>query len=90
MGNVGNLLLYNDCSTIIHALIRSYYFDSILYNGHKYNTIDRPNTSVSVNRNEHITSAVKNLHWIKIPDRITYTMLTYKSYTKLRRLIYVH
>ena len=33
-------------------------------------------------RREHITPVLKSLHWIKIQDRITYTilMLTYKSY----------
>ena len=65
-----NLLWYDACSTIIHALIscRLYYCNSIVYN------VPRSKT--------YYPSFEKKLHWLKIQDIIIYTilMLTYKSY----------
>ena len=68
IGKIRNLLWYNACSTIIHALIscRLDYCNSLLYNVPTHKTYP----------------VLKSLHWLKILDRITYKilMLTYKSY----------
>ena len=91
IGKIRNLLSYNACSTIIHALIscRLDYCNSLLYNVPMH-TIDRlqglQNQCARIltksPRREHITPVLKSLHWLKIQDRITYKilMLTYKSY----------
>ena len=86
-----NLLSYNACSTIIHALIscRLDYCNSLLYNvpTHKTDHLQRLQNQCAriltkSPRREHITPVLKSLHWLKIQDRITYKilMLTYKSY----------
>ena len=91
IGKNRNLLSYNACSTIIHALIscRLNYCNFLLYNvpTHKTDRLQRLQNqcariltkSPSI---EHITPVLKSLHWLKIQDRITYKilMLTYKSY----------
>ena len=86
-----NLLSYDACSTIIHALnsCRLDYCNSILYNVPRRKT-DRlqrlQNQCVRIltksPRREHITPVLMKLHWLKIQDRIIYKMLmlTYKSY----------
>ena len=91
IGKIRNLLSYDACSAIIHALIscRLDYCNSILYNVPKSKT-DRvqrlPNQCARIltksPRREHITPVLKKLHWLKIQDRIIYKMLmlTYKSY----------
>ena len=88
---IWNLLSYDACSTIIHALIscRLDYCNSILYNVPKSKT-DRlqriQNQCARIltksSRREHITPVLMKLHWLKIQDRIIYKMLmlTYKSY----------
>ena len=88
---IRNLLSYDACSTIIHALIscRLDYCNSILYNVPKSKT-DRlqrfqnqcARILIKSSRREHITTVLKKLHWLKIQDRIIYKilMLTYKSY----------
>ena len=91
IGKIRNLLSYNACSTIIHALIgcRLDYCNSLLYNVpmHKIDRLQRlqnqcPRILTKSPRREHITPVLKSLHWLKIQDRITYKilMLTYKSY----------
>ena len=86
-----NLLSYNACSTIIHALIscRLDYCNSLLYNvpTHKTTCLQRLQNQCACiltksPRREYITPVLKSLHWLKIQDRITYKilMLTYKSY----------
>ena len=91
LGKIRNLLSYNACSTIIHALIscRLDYCISILYNvpTHKTDRLQRLQNQCAhiltiSQRREHITPVLKSLHWLKIQDRITYKilMLTYKSY----------
>ena len=92
IGKIRNLLSYNACSTIIHALIscRLDYCNSLLYNvpTHKTDRLQRLQNQCariltkSPRRREHITPVLKSLHWLKIQDRITYKilMLTYKSY----------
>ena len=89
IGKIRNLLSYNACSTIIHALIscRLDYCNSLLYNipTHKTDRLQRlQNLRILTKspRREHITPVLKSLHWLKIQDRITYKiwMLTYKSY----------
>ena len=88
---IRNLLSYNACSTIIHALIscRLDYCNSLLYNvpTHKTDRLQRLQNQCAriltkSPRREHITLVLKSLHWLKIQDRITYKilMLTYKSY----------
>ena len=90
---IRNLLSYNACSTIIHALIRCRldYWNSLLYNVpmHKTDRLQRLQTQCARiltksprREREHITPVLKSLHWLKIQDRITYKilMLTYKSY----------
>ena len=91
IGKIRNLLSYDACSTIIHALIscRLDYCNSILYNVQKSKT-DRlqrlQNQCARIltksPRREHITPVLMKLHWLKIQDRIIYKMLmlTYKSY----------
>ena len=91
IGKIRNLLSYNACSTIIHALIscRLDYCNSLLYNVPTLKT-DRlqrfQNQCARIltksQRREHITPVLKSLQWLKIQDRITYKilMLTYKSY----------
>ena len=91
IGQIRNLLPYNACSTIIHALIscRSGYCDSLLFNVpmHKTDRLQRLQNQCArilskSPRIEHITPVLKNLHWLKIQDRIAYKILilTYKSY----------
>ena len=91
IGKIRNLLSYNACSTIIHALIscRLDYCNSLLYNvpTHKIDRLQRLQNQCAriltkSPRREHITTVLKSLHWLKIQDRITYKilMLTYKSY----------
>ena len=91
IGKIRNLLSYNACSTIIHALIscRLDYCNSLLYNvpTHKTDRLQRLQNQCAriltkSPRREHITPVFKSLHWLKIQDRITYKilMLTYKSY----------
>ena len=89
IGKIRNLLSYNACSTIIHALIscRLDYCNSLLYNvpTHKIDRLQRLQCARILTkspRREHITPVLKSLHWLKIQDRITYKilMLTYKSY----------
>ena len=91
IGKIRNLLPYDACSTVIHALISCQleYCNSILYNVPRSKT-DRlqrlQNQCARIltksPRRNHITPVLKKLHWLKIPDRIIYTilMLTYKSY----------
>ena len=90
IGNIRNLLSYDTCSTIIHALIscRLDYCNYIMYNTPRSKT-DRlqrlQNQCARILSKslcmDHITP-VKKIHWLKIQDRIRYTilMLTYKSY----------
>ena len=91
IGKIRNLLSYNACSTIIHALIscRLDYCNSLLYNvpTHKTDRLQRLQNQCAriltkSPRREHITPVLKRLHWLKIQDRITYkiSILTYKSY----------
>ena len=91
IGKIRNLLSYNACSTIIHALIscRLDYCNSLLYNVPtlKIDRLQRLQNQCAriltkSQRREHITTVLKSLHWLKIQDRITYKilMLTYKSY----------
>ena len=91
IGKIMNLLSYDPCSTIIHALIswRLDYYNYIMYNVPKSKT-DRlqrlQNQCARIltksPRREHITTVLKKLHWLKIQDIIIYKMLTltYKSY----------
>ena len=91
IGRFRNLLSYNACSTIIQSLIscRFDYCKSLLYNVPTHKT-DRlkilQNQCARIltksPRREHLPR-LKNLHWLKIEDRIiiyTILMLTYKSY----------
>ena len=74
IGKTRNLLSYDACSTIIHALIscRLDYCNSILYNVPKSKT-DRlqglQNQCARIltksARREHITTDLKKLHWLK-------------------------
>ena len=91
IGKIRNLLSYDACSTIIHALIscRLDYCNSILYNVPKSKTdrlqrIQNQYARILTKspRREHITPVLMKLHWLKIQDRIIYKMLmlTYKSY----------
>ena len=93
IGKIRNLLLYDACSTIIHAHISCQldYCNSILYNVPK-SKIDRlqrlQNQCARILTKspcrEHNTPVLKKLHWLKIQDRIIILykilMLTYKSY----------
>ena len=85
IGKIRNLLSYNACSTIIHALISCWsdYCNSLLYNVpmHKTDRLQRlQNQCASIltksPRREHITPVLKSLHCSKYKI----LMLTYKSY----------
>ena len=85
IGKIRNLLSYNACSTIIHALIsrQLVYCNSILYNVPRSKTDKKCARILTKSpRREHITPVLKSLHWLKIQERITYkiVMLTYKLY----------
>ena len=91
IGKIRNLLSYNACSTIIHALIscRLDYCNSLLYNVPTHKTdrlqsLQNQWTRILTKspRREQITPVYKNLHWLNIQDRITYKilMLTYTLY----------
>ena len=80
IGKCRNLLAYNACYTIIHALIscRLDYCNSLLYNVpmHKTDRLQRLQNQCAriltkSPRREHITPVLKSLHWLKIQDRIT-------------------
>ena len=88
---IWNLLSYNACSPIIHALIscRLDYCNSLLYNVpmHKTDRLQRLQDQCAriltkSPHREHITQFFFNLSWLKIQDRITYKilMLLYKLY----------
>ena len=76
IGKIRNLLLYNACSTIIHALsYRLDYCNSLLYNVpmHKTDRLQRLQNQCTriltkSPRREHITPVLKSLHWLKIQD----------------------
>ena len=91
IGKIKNLLLYDACSTIIHALIscRLDYCNYIVYNVPRSKTDRLQRLQNQCARiltkspcREHITPVLRKLHWLKIQDRIIYKMLmiTYKSY----------
>ena len=91
IGKIRNLLSYDACSTIIHALIscRLDYCNYILYNVPRSKTarLQRLQNQCAriltiSSRSEHITPVLKKIHWLKIQDRIInkILMLTYKSY----------
>ena len=75
IGKIRNVLSYDACSTIIHALIscRLDYCNSIMYNVPKSKT-DRlqrlqdqcARILTKSPRREHITPVLKKLHWLKI------------------------
>ena len=102
IGKIRNLLSYNACSTIIHALIscRLDYCNSLLYNvpTHKIDRLQRLQNQCAriltkSPRREHITPVLKSLHWLKIQDRITYIQYwcsRINRTTTLHRLIYVN
>ena len=79
IGKIRNLLSYDACSTIIHALIscRLDYCNSILTMFQKVINIESMCAYDKI-----ATSVLMKLHWLKIQDRIIYKMLmlTYKSY----------
>ena len=82
IGQISNLLSYNAYSTIIRALIscRLDYCNSILYNvpKHKTERLQILQNQCAQILTKHITPVYKNLHWLKIQDRITYKMLMLK------------
>ena len=84
IGKMRNVLSYNACSTIIHALIscRLDYCNTLLYNvpTHKTDRLQRLQNQCAriltkSPRREHITPVLKILHWLKIQDRITYKII---------------
>ena len=89
-GKIRNLLSYDSCSTIIHALIscRLDYCNSIMYNVpmsrrdrlQKLQNQCARRLTKSPNILPHFCT--KNVHWLKFQDIIIYTILilTYKSY----------
>ena len=91
IGTIMNSLSYNVLSTIIHALIscRLDCCNSLLYNVPTHKTDRLPRLQNQCARiltksscREHITPVKKNLHCLKIKEKITYKILilTYKSY----------
>ena len=91
IGKIRNLLSYNACSTIIHALIscRLDYCNSLLYNVpmHTNNHLQKLQNQCAriltkSQHREHITPVLKSLHLLEIQRRIAYKILmhTYKSY----------
>ena len=80
IGKIRNLLSYNACSTIIHALISCRLDYCITFLRIKLITCRLQNQCARIltksPRREHITPVLKSLYWLKIQDRITYKILT--------------
>ena len=84
IGRIRNLLSFDACVTLIHALIGSRldYCNSLLYNiadamveilQKVQNQAARILTRSS--RKDHITPVLKQLHWLKVRERIRYKVL---------------
>ena len=91
IGKVRKLLSFDACASLIHALIGSRldYCNSILYNlpDSKISRLQRvQNQAVRIltrsPRRKHITPVLKQLHWLKVRERIRYKILilTHKAF----------
>ena len=91
IGKVRKLLSFDACAILIHALISSRldYCNSILYNlpDTKIGRLQRVQNQAAriltrSPRREHITPVLKQLHWLKVRERIRYKILilTHKAF----------
>ena len=91
IGKVRKLLTFDACASLIHALIGSRldYCNSILYNlpDSKISRLQRVQNQAAriltrSPRREHITPVLKQLHWLKVRERISYKILilTHKAF----------
>ena len=91
IGKVRKLLSFDACASLIHALngSRLDYCNSILYNlpDSKISRLQRiQNQAARIltrsPRREHITPVLKQLHWLKVRERIKYKILilTHKAF----------
>ena len=85
IGKVRKLLSFDACASLIHALIGSRldYCNSILYNlpDSKISRLQRVQNQAAriltrSPRREHITPVLRQLHWLKVRERIRYKILT--------------
>ena len=84
IGRIRNLLLFDACATLIHALIGSRldYCNSLLYNiaDAKVERLQKVQNQAAriltrSPRRDHITPVLKQLHWLKVRERIRYKVL---------------
>ena len=81
---IRNLLSFDACATLIHALIGSRldYCNSLLYNiadakveGLQKVQNEAARILIRSPRRDHITAVLKQLHWLKVRERIRYKVL---------------
>ena len=84
IGRIRNLLSFDACATLIHALIGSRldYCNSLLYNiaDAKVERLQKVQNQAAriltrSPRRDHITPVLKQLHWLKVRERIRYKVL---------------
>ena len=84
IGRIRNLLSFDACATLIHVLIGSRldYCNSLLYNIADANVerLQKVQTQAAriltrSPRRDHITPVLKQLHWLKVRERIRYKVL---------------
>ena len=84
IGKIRNLLSFDACATLIHALIdrRLDYCNLLLYNiaDAKVERLQKVQNQAGriltrSPRRDHITPVLKQLHWLKVQERIRYKVL---------------
>ena len=82
--HIRNLLFFDACATLVHALIGSLlgYCNSLLYNiaDAKIERLQKVQNQAAriltrSPRRDHITPVLKQLHWLKVRERIQYKVL---------------
>ena len=100
IGRIGNLLTFDATAQLIHALItnRLDFYNSILYNlpNKQIERLQRIQNQAArmlkrIPRRSHITLVLRELHWLRIHDRIIFKilLLTHKALTLLHHNTYV-
>ena len=93
IGRIRNLLSFDVCATLVHALIGSRfdYCNSLLYNiaDAKIERLQKVQNQAAriltrSPRRDHITPVLKQLHWLKVRERIRYKVLilAHKSFNE--------
>ena len=84
IGRIRNVLSFDACATLIHALIGSRldYCNSLLYNitdakVERLQEVQNQAARILTRspRRDHITPVLKQLHWLKVGERIRYKVL---------------